>query len=75
MGWQPGGHSGTGEEPEPAPGLLGHGGPGGSPLDRDLRLAGFAVDGEWDSLPAIGGPGRRAGSGLRPAVALPWRDP
>jgi Domain of unknown function (DUF222) len=51
VGWQPGSNSGTGEEPEPGPGLLGRGAPGSSPIDCDPRLPGFAKDTEWDTCP------------------------
>jgi hypothetical protein len=71
MGWQPGGHSGTGEEPEPAPGLLGQGVPGGSPLDRDLRLPGFARHGEWDTC----APSAALAVALEAASGQEWRCP
>jgi hypothetical protein len=51
LGWQPGDDRGTGNEPEPGSGLLGHGPDDDSPAGRDPRLPGFAADGEWDTYP------------------------
>jgi len=45
MGWQPGSDAGKGPSPDRAPGP-----PGGAPLVRDPRLAGFASDGGRDAI-------------------------
>ncbi|MDX6418699.1 MAG: hypothetical protein QOG28_3319, partial [Trebonia sp.] len=71
MSWQPGGHSGAGEEPEPGPGLLGRGAPGGAPLGRDLCLPGFVKDGEWDTCP----PSAALAAALEAASGPDWRCP
>jgi hypothetical protein len=71
VSWQPGGHSGAGEEPEPGPGLLGRGAPGGAPLGRDLRLPGFVKDGEWDTCP----PSAALAAALEAASGPDWRCP
>jgi hypothetical protein len=71
VGWQASGHSGAGEEPEPGHGLLGRGAPGGPPLGRDLRLAGFVKDAEWDTCP----PSAALADALEAASGPEWRCP
>ena len=69
--WQPGGNSGTGEEPEPGPGLPGRGASAGAPAGCDHHLSGFVKDGQWDTCP----PSAALAGALEAASGPEWRCP
>jgi hypothetical protein len=64
MGWQPGGGSETGDNPDPAA-------PGGPGATRDDRLAGFASGGPWDNCP----PGPELAAVVAAVAGPDWRCP
>jgi Domain of unknown function (DUF222) len=70
MGWQPGGGRGTGEEPDPVPGVPGGPAPQGE-SSRDARLSGFMRGGEWDACP----PGPELATVLAAVAGPEWRCP
>jgi hypothetical protein len=69
VGRHPGSHGGTGDAPEPGPGLLGPDAPVSSQPLRDAHLSGFAADGEWDARP----PSAELAVALEAASGPEWR--